>query len=167
MDKLIVLTGMMGSGKTSCGTLLSKSLGFDFADIDIEIEKSENMSVSDIFTEKGEQYFRKLEKNTILKLANKTNLVISLGGGSFEDDETRNILKKNGTVFYLKATPEYLFDRIKSENNRPLLQKKFSLETLAAILKKRSANYEQAHYTIDTCGISEEEVVEKIMRIIE
>lgn len=166
MKSLIVLTGMMGSGKTSAGALLSEKLGFDFVDTDLEIEKSENMTVSNIFNERGEQYFRNLEKEKIKEYAKLTNTVLSLGGGAFEDEETRKLLKQNGFVIYLKATPECLFGRIKSEIHRPLLHKNFSVETLAFILKKRAENYEKAHQTIDTCKFSQEEVVEKIMRII-
>lgn len=166
MKSLIVLTGMMGSGKSSAGSLLSKKTGFDFVDVDFEIEKSENMTVSNIFNEKGEQYFRKLEKEKIKEFAKMKNTVLSLGGGAFEDKESREILLKNGLVIYLKASPEILFERIKSEIHRPLLHKNFSVETLAFILKKRTDNYEKAHHTIDTCKLTQEEVVEKILRII-
>lgn len=166
MKKLIVLTGMMGCGKSTVGALLSQKIGFDFVDIDSEIEQAEKMSVSNIFNEFGEQYFRKLEKKTISKFLNRQNLVLSLGGGSFEDEETRKILKKEGMVIYLKATPDCLFERIKSEIHRPLLHKNFSVETLSFILKKRADNYEKAHRSIDTCNKTPDEIVENIIRII-
>lgn len=166
MKSLIVLVGMMGCGKTTAGALLSEKLGFDFIDVDNEIEKSENMTIPNIFNEYGEQYFRKIEKIKTLSFADSRSLVLSLGGGGFEDEETRKILKKNGIVIYLKATPQCLFERIKSAIHRPLLHKNFSVETIAFILKKRSVNYEKAHHIIDTCGKTPEEVAEKILRIL-
>lgn len=166
MKSLIVLVGMMGCGKTTVGALLSKKIGFDFIDVDNEIEVSENMTIPNIFNEYGEQYFRKIEKIKTLSFAYNKNIVLSLGGGGFEDEETRKILKKNGTVIYLKANPQCLFERIKSSIHRPLLHKNFSVETIAFILKKRSANYEKAHHIIDTCGKTPEEVAEKILRIL-
>ncbi len=166
MKKLIVLIGMMGSGKTTVGSALSKKLGFDFVDIDNEIEKQEKMTVSAIFNEFGEQYFRRLEKEKTLFFANKTNMVLSLGGGGFEDEETQKLLKKNGIVFYLKATPQCLFERIKTSIHRPLLRKNFSVDTIAFILKKRSANYEKAKFIIDTCDKTPDEVCDKILRYL-
>ncbi len=166
MKSLIVLAGMMGCGKTTAGLILSKKIGYNFVDIDFEIEKSENMSISNIFNEYGEQYFRKIEKLKIFEFVNRPNTVIALGGGGFEDEETRKILKQHGVVIYLKASPECIFQRIKSEIHRPLLHKNFSVDSIAFILKKRINNYEKATYTIDTCDKTPEEVVNKIMRVI-
>lgn len=166
MKSLIVLTGMMGAGKTSVGKILSKRLGFDFIDLDFEIEKNQNMSVSNIFNEFGEHYFRNLEKEKIKEFSSLKNTVLSLGGGSFEDEESRKILKKNGIVIYLKSTPMCLFERIKSEIHRPLLHKNFSVETIAFILKKRAINYEKAQYLIDTSNKSPEDIVKKILGVL-
>ncbi len=166
MKSLIVLTGMMGAGKSTVGEILSKRLGYDFVDLDKEIEKKENMSVSNIFNEFGENYFRKLETEMVLEFSNLKNTVISLGGGTFENETSRNVLKKNGIVIYLKSTPMCLFERIKSEIHRPLLHKNFSVETIAFILKKRAANYEKAQYIIDTCNKSSDEVVKKILGVL-
>lgn len=166
MKSLIVLAGMMGCGKSTAGELLSKKIGYEFIDIDKELEKSENMSVTNIFNEYGEKYFRKIEKLKIFEYVNRKNIVMALGGGAFEDEETRKILKQHGVVIYLKATPECIFQRIKSEIHRPLLRKNFSVDSIAFILKKRVNNYEKAHYTVDTCGKTPDEVVDKIMRII-
>ena len=166
MKSLIVLAGMMGCGKSTAGELLSKKIGYEFIDIDKELEKSENMSVTNIFNEYGEKYFRKIEKLKIFEYVNRKNIVMALGGGAFEDEETRKILKQHGVVIYLKATPECIFQRIKSEIHRPLLRKNFSVDSIAFILKKRVNNYEKAHYTVDTCVKTPEEVVDKIMRII-
>lgn len=166
MKNSIVLIGMMGSGKSTVGAILAEKTGYKFIDTDLEIEKSENMTIPNIFNEYGEQYFRKKEKEKVLEVTNGKNTVVSLGGGAFEDEETRKYLRKNCTVIYLKATPQCLFERIKNEIHRPLLHKNFSVEALEFILKKRVENYEKARYTIDTCNKSPDEVVEKILGVI-
>lgn len=166
MKGLIVLIGMMGSGKSVVGALLSKKIGYRFIDVDKEIEKSENSTITKIFNGFGENYFRKIEKAKNLDFAFCKNTVLSLGGGAFEDKDVQSVLKKNGFVIYLKADAQCLFDRIKSEIHRPLLHKNFSVETIAFILKKRIPNYEKAHHIIDTCSKTPEEVVEKIIGVI-
>ncbi len=166
MKNLIVLVGMMGCGKSTIGAFLSRVIGYDFVDIDKEIEKSENMSITNIFNEYGEKYFRKIEKLKTFEYVNRKKIVLSLGGGGFEDEETREILKKYGFVIYLKATPECLFNRIKTEIHRPLLRKNFSVDSIAFILKKRHNNYEKAHVTIDTTNKTKKEIVCKIERLI-
>ena len=166
MKNLIVLTGMMGVGKSSVGLVLSKVLKFKFIDIDKEIELAENSTINKIFNDFGEQYFRTKEKEIIKKFANETNTVISLGGGAFEDIETQKLLKKNGIVIYLKASPQTLFKRIHTEILRPLLHKDFSVETISFILKKRIKNYEKAHFIIDTENKTRKEVVRKILGVL-
>lgn len=166
MKSLIVLAGMMGCGKSTVGEILSNKIGYEFIDIDKQIEKSENMSVTNIFNEYGEKYFRKIEKLKIFEYVNRKNIVMALGGGGFEDEETRQILKQHGVVIYLKATPECIFQRIKSEIHRPLLRKNFSVDFIAFILKKRGDNYEKANFTVDTCNKAPDEVVNYILRVI-
>ena len=166
MKNLIVLTGMMGVGKTSAGLVLSKVLKYRFIDVDKEIEKDQNSTITNIFNEHGEKYFRKLEADFVKKFSILENTVISLGGGAFEDKNTRKILKKNGIVIYLKASPETLFKRIHTEIHRPLLRKDFSVETINFILKKRIKNYENAHFIIDTENKTRKEVVRKILGVI-
>ena len=166
MKNFVVFVGMMGCGKTTIGSIIGKRTGINFVDVDLEIEKDLKMSVSEIFNEFGEQYFRKIEKQKIFEYVNEKNLILSLGGGAFEDEETRNCLKKCATVIYLKASPSCLFNRIKNSINRPLLHKNFSVDTIAFILKKRIENYEKAHFTIDTCQKSPDEIVNKILRFL-
>lgn len=166
MKTLIVLTGMMGCGKTSTGKLLARVLKFNFVDVDTEIEKAENKTITQIFNDSGEQYFRFLEKEKIEEFSKLKNTVLALGGGAFEDENTRKLLKKNGIVIYLKTTPDAIFKRIHSEIHRPLLRKNFSVETIAFIMKKRIKNYEQAHHTIDTTNKKKKDVVRKILGVL-
>ncbi len=166
MKKLIALTGMMGSGKTATGKILAQILGYDFIDTDKLIENSQNKTIFEIFNEYGEQFFRKLEANSILNLSDKENVVVALGGGAFENETTRNFLLENSVVIYLEATPECIFERIKGDITRPLLHKNFSVETIDFILKKRENNYKKAHFIVNTYGISPEMTAKKIIGVL-
>ena len=166
MKTLLVLTGMMGCGKTTVGKFLAKVLKFNFVDLDLEIEKSENRTITQIFNDNGEQYFRFLEKEKIQDYINCKNTVLSLGGGTFEDEETQKLLKKHGVVIYLKATPSTLLKRTKGTIHRPLLHTNFSLETISFILNKREKNYEKAHHIIDVNNKTRKEVVKKILGVL-
>ena len=166
MKTLIVLVGMMGAGKSTIGRFLSRVIKFDFVDIDKEIEKQEGKTITNIFNEHGEKYFREKEAEIINTFSKSQNTVMALGGGAFEDEKTRKLLKKNGIVVYLKATPQTLFKRIHKEIHRPLLRKNFSVDTLAFILKKRIINYEKAHYILETDNKTPKEVVKKILGVL-
>lgn len=151
MKNNIILIGMMGAGKSTIGLELAKVLkNYTLIDMDSEIEKRCNMKISEIFEKYGEEYFRNYETSLIKELCNNQNQIISTGGGVFEKEENRKILKANGKVFYLKASPEKLFDRIKAQTHRPLLQQGFGVEKVKSILEKREANYEKADIIIDT-----------------
>ena len=137
MKSLIVLIGMMGSGKTTVGKQLAELLGWTFIDLDEEIEKRENKKISQIFNDNGEQYFRKTEKEAIKEFINNEKTILSLGGGAFENEESQKLLKEKSTVIFLKASCQKIFERIKNEIHRPLLHKNFSIETIEFILQKR------------------------------
>lgn len=147
----ITLIGMMGSGKTTVGIELEKALKtFSLVDVDSEIVKTRGLNIPVIFEKFGEIYFRELETSMIKKNLNKDNLIISTGGGVFENPENRKLLLENSTVIYLKTSSDVIFERIKNETHRPLLGKDFSVDTISAIIEKRRGNYELAHFTIDT-----------------
>jgi shikimate kinase len=148
--KTIVLTGMMGAGKTTVAQFLSKELSLEFIDIDSFIENQEGLTISEIFAQKGEEYFRNLETSVIETIFNSENQVISLGGGALENPKTREFLKKNSNLIYLKTSPTEIFERIKSDASRPLLRDKMSIEHIEKILNMREKNYQEAHYTIQT-----------------
>ena len=161
----IVLTGLMGCGKTTVGKLLSETLeGFEFYDTDDVIVETMNMSVNTIFEKYGEEKFRQIEKNIIFNLAEDENCIISLGGGAFEDNETRNMLLKNSVVFYLKASVDTLYERIQNDDTRPLLNTVNPKKKLADLLNLREPHYNEAHYIIDTNLLSPYNVVKEIQR---
>ena len=159
----IVLTGLMGSGKTTVGNLLAESIdGFSFVDTDDVIVETMNMSINTIFEKYGEAKFRQIEKNVIFNLTEDENCIISLGGGAFEDDETRNFLLENSVVFYLKASVDTLYERIKNDNSRPLLNTVNPKQKLADLLNLRELHYNEAHYIIDTNSLSPYNIVKEI-----
>lgn len=149
--KNIVLIGMMGAGKSYISGKLAKLLAhFNYVDIDEEIERQEGLTIPEIFEKYSEEYFRELETRTIKKFAANYNYIISTGGGAFENPENINALKENGIVYYLRAHPQELFNRIKNEKNRPLLLNSNAQETIKNLLKKREKNYLKADFVIDT-----------------
>lgn len=167
MKNNIALIGMMGSGKTTIGAELKKVLpDYTYVDIDELIEKSTQKKISEIFLKYGEPHFRVLESNKIKNVMKNDNQIISLGGGAFESEENRNILLNNSKVFYLKASPEGIFNRIKEETHRPLLKRNFSIEEITEIMDKRRKNYEKAHFTIDTTDKTPYNIVKEILGVL-
>jgi shikimate kinase len=142
---------MPASGKSTLGRKLSTALGFNFIDLDVEIEKREWNTVSKIFAEKGEDYFRRAERD-ILKTLLIPQTIISTGGGTPCFFDNMDFIKKNGLSIYLKVPVEALAKRVNLQNNtRPLLnnlQGKQLQEELAAKLALRSKFYERADLTI-------------------
>ncbi len=167
MKNNIALTGMMGCGKSSVSKELGKLLPeYSIIDIDSEIEKTTNKKISEIFLKFGEPHFRMLETDKIQKFVYGKNQIISLGGGAFEDEFNRKIILENCLVIYLRTTPEEIYKRIKNETHRPLLAKKFSVERITDIIKKRSVNYEKADVTIDTDGKTPYNIANEILGVM-
>lgn len=164
--KTIVLIGMMGSGKTTIGKLLGEKLTLRSIDIDVIIEQNEKRTVSEIFQNKGEKYFRNIERETIKKNFTNKDLIISLGGGAFEDQLTQELLLKNSTVIYLKTSPNVILERIKNNTNRPLLKNQMTVEKIQSIILQRQKNYELANITILTDNKNTDKIVEEILGVI-
>ena len=171
----IVLCGYMGCGKSTVGQLLSEKLNVDFLEIDTEIEKKENSSITDIFQENGEIYFRKIE-NIVLNEVLKTskNEVISLGGGTPCYANNLHLLKSNEHVklFYLKMTPQNLTARLINEKQkRPLINHLQTEEKLEEYIRKhlfeRQFYYLQSDFMIDANAKSVEELTEEIIKLLQ
>ena len=165
MPKNIVLVGLMGAGKTSVGLCLEQKTGRQFLDSDNIIEKEQGCSISEIFEKNGEAFFRKLESEVILRISGYNDKIIATGGGSVQNLQNLEYLRKNGQIFYLKALPEELYIRIKSQNNRPLLQNENPQGTLKNLLKLREENYLKADIIIETSGKSVEDITEEILKV--
>jgi len=162
----IYLVGFMGTGKTAIGKILAKSLGKDFVEMDEVIEQKEGRPIVDIFKDPGESHFRKLEKKLLVELSQKTDLVVSCGGGLICDDQNLKILKESGTVFNLKSSPQKIYERTKKYAHRPLLNVTDPVKQIEELLKKREPYYSQAHYTIESEEQSPQEVAQDIIKIL-
>lgn len=161
--KNIVLIGFMGSGKSSVGKHLSQTLNMQYISCDDIIEEKEKMKISEIFKTKGEKYFREKEKEVIKDVSDLTGCVIATGGGIILNWENIEHLKRNGRIFFLKAKPSIIYERIKDDKGRPLLNVSRPLFAIKRILKARIPLYmEASDYTIDTSGFSIDEVAFKI-----
>ena len=162
----LVFLGMMGSGKSSIGSIISKKLNIDFIDIDEEIEKDLGMTISKIFEIKGERYFRKIEETITLKILKKSKMVISLGGGAFLNNKIKKEILDNHISFWLNWDIKSLINRIKDSKKRPVAFNATTNE-LANLIKKRSIVYSKAMYKINCENLSKNEVVNNILKIYE
>ncbi|MDC0293698.1 shikimate kinase, partial [Candidatus Pelagibacter sp.] len=146
--KNLVFLGMMGSGKSSIGSLIAKKLLLNFIDIDNVIENELGLSIKKIFETKGENYFRKFEEKTTLKKLKSSSTVISLGGGAFSNKEIRKEVIKNHISFWLNWSDDILLNRIKNSKKRPLAFNSSENEIID-LIKKRSNIYSKALYKIE------------------
>ena len=165
-NKNLVFLGMMGSGKSSIGNLVSKKLDLPFADIDSLIVKNTKMSVSEIFKKKGEDYFRDLEEKITLKCLKKIKNVISLGGGGFINTKIRKEILTNHFSFWLDWDDAVIIRRIKDDKKRPLIFKSTDQE-IKSIIKNRSKIYSSAQFKINCNKLTKTEIVKKIIKIYE
>jgi shikimate kinase len=159
----VILVGMMGAGKTTVGRIISHVTGRNFIDIDQLIEKQTGMSIFEIITEHGEDYFRKIEKDVILSLSPKFPFVISTGGGAVMDNDVFNFFKSIGKIVYLKTSPDVLYKRTANVEVRPLLKEGNRLSILRDLLKKRESRYHEADVVIETDNSTPNEIAEKII----
>jgi shikimate kinase len=165
-NKNLIFLGMMGSGKSSIGNLVSLKLNLPFVDIDNLIIKNTNMTVSEIFDKKGEDYFRDLEEKTTLKCLKKIKNVISLGGGGFINFKIRKEILANHFSFWLNWDESILLKRIRNSKKRPLAFKSTDQE-IRTIIKDRSKIYSNAQFKINCNKLTKTEIVKKIIKIYE
>ena len=165
-SKNIVFLGMMGSGKTSIGFLISKKLNLEFFDIDNYIENNLGMKISKIFKDKGEKFFREYEEKITLNILKKNNIVIALGGGAFLNKNIRNEILKYHFSFWLKLDSDILIKRIKNSTKRPLAYNISDIE-LKNMIKERSKIYSKALYKINCNNLNKTKIMNKIINIYE
>jgi len=166
LKKNLVLLGMMGSGKSTIGRLISKKLSKKFVDIDDIIEEEANMKINQIFLKKGEIFFRNLEEKITLKFLDNDNTIISLGGGAFINNRIRNEVIKNNLSFWLNWNTYTLLGRIKKNKKRPIA---FDLNQtkLIELIINRSKIYTKAKFKINCQKLSKIEIVKKIIVLYE
>ena len=156
----------MGTGKSAVGRRLAARLGRRFFDTDVLIEQKAKTSIANIFSRKGEAYFRALERETINRICQEKIIVIATGGGAIVSEENATRLKESGTVVCLTATPETIFERVRNNTDRPLLQGSDPLEKIRSLLAIRAEAYARADITIDTSTLDIERVVEAIILLV-
>ena len=158
------LIGMMGSGKSTIGIAIAKAIRFKFIDTDKEIEKEEKKSITKIFEEKGEKYFREIEKKIILELLTKDQNVFAFGGGSFLNKDVRMNIIKRTTSFWLNWKNDTLIDRIAGSRKRPKVQN-LTTKELNDMINKRAIIYKEAKYKIECDDLNKNEISKKILSL--
>ena len=161
--KNLVLLGMMASGKSTIGALLSKKLGLKFFDIDKIIEEEMHMTITEIFDKKSEVFFRNLEENIVLKTLQNNKSVISLGGGAFFNEKIRKEVIMNHVSFWLDCSDKTLLKRIRNNTKRPIANKLTDKELLE-LIKKRKKIYIKAKFKIKCDELSKQQIVANILK---
>jgi len=164
--KNLVLLGMMGVGKSTIGSIVSKRLNFKFFDIDKIIENEMKITIAEIFKKNGEVFFRNLEEKITLKCLNFPNSVISLGGGSFLNEKIKKEIIVNHYSFWLDLDKKTLINRIKKSRTRPIIFGLNNIEIQDLIIK-RSKIYSKAQFKINCKNLKKNEIVKKILELYE
>ena len=159
----IVLTGFMGTGKSEVGKRLAARLERTFIDTDMVIERELGTSIAQLFVEKGEAYFRAHERRIIAQTCQQQDCVIATGGGAMVDPANAELLKKSGLVVCLTATPEVIYNRVKRNANRPLLQGDEPLTKIRTLIADRAQAYARADVMVETSQRSLDDVVHAVL----
>jgi shikimate kinase len=162
----IYLVGFMGTGKTSTGKELAKRKKLQFMDLDELIELKQKRLISDIFAEKGEPYFRRVEKQVLKQVSKEKKFVVACGGGIVLDPENIKIMKETGIMVCLTSSPEAICKRTSACSTRPLLNVKDPKKQIEHLLKMRAPYYAKADKAIDTSKLSVKETAEKIIKLL-
>jgi len=169
--QIIYLVGFMGSGKSTIGPILANALGYTFADVDKLIEEKEGRSISNIFKSNGESYFRDAERSIITEVSALANTVIALGGGAVTRQENLKTIKRTGIVVYLKASSDHISERLKHQEDRPLIQDENGhplsddrlRERINSLLQQREPFYQQADIVVTVDNKFIEQIVDEII----
>ncbi|MEG1408364.1 MAG: shikimate kinase [Terrisporobacter sp.] len=161
----IFFIGFMGVGKTTVSSYLSNLLNMEEIDIDNYIEEKESMTVAEMFKKYGEVYFRKCETKTLIELQEKSNRIISCGGGIVLKDENIDLMRKQGKVVLLTASPQTIYERVRYSNDRPILNNNMNVEFISSLMEKRKDRYlEATDLIINTDDKTIEEVCREIIK---
>lgn len=172
---VIILTGFMGSGKTTVGEELTRQLSGRMADTDALLEAEEGMTVSRIFQEKGEEYFREretsllrriLERDKVRQDGRQGHLILSTGGGLPLKAENRRLLSSAGTVIYLRLRPESVVKRLQGDTTRPLLQGDNVRERVESLMESRQKAYLEADIVVDVDELTPAQIAERIREVM-
>ncbi len=166
MNKNIALVGFMGAGKTVVAKNLAKSLNRKLVLTDAIIVSKEKKPIVDIFRDSGEPHFRKVEKEVVAEVSQKENLIIDCGGGIVLDQDNIDNLKRNGIIIYLCASPDVIYNRVRNQKQRPLLNVPDPKKAIEGLLAIRKDRYALADHTVNTDRKSVKEVVNEILTLV-
>ena len=166
-ERLLILTGFMGSGKSSVGKIVAELLGYRFIDLDSEIVAAAGCSINDIFARDGEQAFRTLESSCLKQILSAgAGSVVAAGGGAVISAQNRSLMRNHGVVINLKVNLGQVLDRLKGCSDRPLLAVDDAEERANSLMNEREQFYADADIRIDTDGKSVEDVAAVILRCL-
>ena len=168
--QLTTIIGMMGAGKSKLGYIVSKSLNVNFYDIDNLIEKELNTSIKELFKSHGEAYFRRVEEakiEIVIKNAVSKNekAIISIGGGAFDNQYSRELLLKNTKVIWLNVPTDILIKRIGDGSKRPMIKGNIE-KSITEILSKRVKYYSLSHHQLNAYNLTQKQITEKMIQFI-
>ncbi len=168
MEHNIFLIGFMGSGKSTISDYLSQHYAMEKIEMDQMIAQQEGMSISEIFQTHGEEYFRNLETDVLKELQGKGNVVVSCGGGTAMRECNVELMKKNGKIVLLAASPQTIYERVKDSHDRPLLEGHMDVSYIEELMEQRRTRYEAAaDMVIQTDGLDQASICEELMRRLE
>ncbi|RAV04560.1 shikimate kinase [Paenibacillus sp. YN15] len=166
MQQNIVLVGFMGTGKTTVGRILAERLGWTFTDTDAYIEEQAGMTISRMFQEHGEAYFRERETESLRELLQRQGQVVSTGGGAVLREENRRLMLENGLVVAMLAEEAVIVQRVKGDAARPLLQGDLE-ERVRTLVEARRHAYDFAHAQLHTDNLSPLEAARRIQEMLD
>lgn len=169
-NNIVYLTGFMGAGKSTIGPILANTIGWDFLDLDKEIEKQENKKVKEIFNQNGEEYFRQLESRVLISISSPGKKIISLGGGTIVNPDNLSFINNSGVLVYLKTNSEVAFKRLQHKRDRPAIaiddeenfDEKLKLK-ISELMAEREKYYIKAKICIETSSSSIGGVIDKLV----
>lgn len=161
--KNVILTGFMGSGKSTVGRIVARRLGYEFRDLDAVIIEEAGLTINDIFARHGEPHFRAVESCAVAKVAGQGGLVIATGGGAVINPENRRMFRSSGIIINLTASVETIIERLRDDSSRPLLNGPDREGRISRLLMEREPFYADADIRIDTTGKKVEDVAAEIL----
>jgi XRE family transcriptional regulator, aerobic/anaerobic benzoate catabolism transcriptional regulator len=166
--RIVALLGLRGAGKTTIGKQLARRLHVRFVELDRRIEKAADMSLAELFSLYGEDYYRRLERETLVEvLAEKRPMVLATGGGIVESPDTYALLKKSAVTVWLRAEPEDHWNRVvRQGDRRPMADHPQAMADLRALLAARDPLYAGADHTVDTSGRTVGAIVDDLARTL-
>lgn len=165
MKRNIYVIGFMGTGKSTISRQMAAITGYEELDTDQEIIKQQNMRIPEIFEKYGQEYFRNLETEFLRKMQERTQCIISCGGGMVLREENVTLMKENGVIVLLTATPETILERVKNGKERPILNGHMNVEYIEELMEERRTCYEAAgEIVIVTDGRDTKEMAEELKK---